>query len=57
MFRSQSEVDENQKYEFVSGETIQTVIITFYVKVNDAIQWISEITYVGNSNNKGNFKK
>ena len=57
MFRYQPEVDETQKYEFVSGETIQAIIVTFYVKTNDAIQWLAEITSFGNSSNKGSFKK
>jgi hypothetical protein len=56
-YRPNKEGEESVKYEFVSGETIQTIIVGFFISVNEGIQWLNEITSLGSKDDKGNFKK
>jgi hypothetical protein len=56
VYRPEPEADENQKYEYVSGETIQHAIIWIFAKVNEAIQAIQEVTNMHDSKNS-NFSK
>ena len=37
-------MDDNQKFEYVSGETIQNVIIAIFVRINDGLGMLKDAT-------------